>query len=452
MPPDGASGQAQGRPVSDALATLASHGVHTLLVQFTDLRGVAKGKLLPLAQWDSIVQTGAGFAGPSVEGTGLPRSGARSEYFARGDAATAQPLPWWPGVARVVGDGFVDGRPFEACPRQVLRRALARLAERGWQMQTGIEPEFFLLRQDAGRWIAADPQDRLDKPSYDLKALARQASFLQALRASLEACGLEVLQIDHEDAHGQYEVNFMHADALASADRLMLFKQAAHALAESHGMALSMMPKPFADQPGSGMHFHVSLWAGVRNVFAGDDGRLSAIGRHFMAGVLDHAPALTALGAPTINSYKRLRVGRSRSGTSWAPACIAHGENNRTAVVRTLPDRFEWRLPDASANPYLVTAGLVAAGLDGVDRGLDHGPGVTDDLFELPADAWTDRGIAPLPRSLEVAADALQADAVVCAALGGVATAELLRLHRAEAEAWAGHVSDWERERYATAV
>jgi glutamine synthetase len=205
----------------------------------------------------------------------------------------------------------------------VLRRALTRLAERGWQLQTGIEPEFFLLRRDEqGRWSPADEWDRLDKPSYDLKSLPRQVDYLHELHQALAACGLDVQQMDHEDAHGQYEVNFAHGDALLSCDRLMLFKLAAHALAEARGMVFSMMPKPFANQPGSGLHFHVSLWQGGSSVFdaAPGAGPLSTLGRQFVAGVLAHAPALCALAAPTVNSYKRLTVGESLSGTTWAPS------------------------------------------------------------------------------------------------------------------------------------
>ncbi|HEY4069673.1 MAG TPA: type III glutamate--ammonia ligase, partial [Burkholderiaceae bacterium] len=235
-------------PVQALRDRLAAQGVHTLLVQFTDVHGVAKGKWVPLEHLADVLKTGAGFAGPSIWGTGLGRSGARSEYYARGDAETAQPLPWMPGYARIVGDGFVDGEPFDACPRQVLKRAVARLAERGWTLQTGIEPEFFLLQRDAsGRWGPADARDHLDKPSYDLKSLPRQAPFLRALHEALSGCGLDVQQIDHEDAHGQFELNFRHAEALRSADHLMLFKQAAHAIAEAHGAVFSMMPKPFAN-------------------------------------------------------------------------------------------------------------------------------------------------------------------------------------------------------------
>jgi glutamine synthetase len=441
---------------------LADAGVHTLLVQFTDVFGTPKGKTVPLHQLGQVLHEGAGFAGPSIWGTGLPRTGPRAEYFARGDALTVSALPWMPGVARIVGDGHVAGQPFEACPRQVLKRAVARLAERGWSLQTGIEPEFFLLKPgpaDPGSpgitWLPADDGDRLDKPSYDLRSLARQGDFLQALRGALEAAGLTVLQTDHEDAHGQYELNFLHDEALRSADHLMLFKLAAQALAEARGMVFSTMPKPFADQPGSGLHFHVSLWAGEHKLFAGPSAdmmspqALSPLAGHFIAGVLHHSAALCALAAPTVNSYKRLAVSETLSGTSWAPAVVAHGPNNRTALVRTLAGRFEWRLPDASANPYLVTAGLIAAGLDGIDRQLPVPPARDEDLFERTPAELAAMGIPPLPASLGEAAEALAASALLRGCLGDVLHTELVRLQRAEWRAYNRHVSDWELARYA---
>jgi len=442
--------------VDAASAALAAEGVHTLLVQFTDLHGVAKGKLVPLAKLGEVLAAGAGFAGPSIAGTGLPRTGERAEYYARGDLSTLRALPWMPGIARIVGDGFVAGAPFGACPRQVLKHQVARLAERGWQMQTGIEPEFFLLKRDGRRegprYVPADDADRLDKPSYDLKSLPRQRGFLHDLRCALEAAGLDVQQIDHEDAHGQYELNFRHDEAVRSADHLMLFKLAAHALAERDGKVFSMMPKPFADQPGSGLHFHVSLWRGERGLFDGSAGEpLSALARHFIGGVLAHSAALCALAAPTVNSYKRLVVGESLSGTSWAPAYVAHGPNNRTALVRTLPGRFEWRLPDASANPYLATAGLIAAGLDGIEREIDPGPAVVDDLFDLDPAEIRSRGIAVLPQSLGEAVDAFEASALLRSALGDALHQQFVMHKRREWTEYARHVSDWEHARYGAA-
>ena len=433
--------------------TLAAQGVHTLIAQFTDIHGVAKGKLVPFAHLDALLTDGVGFSGPSIWGTGLPRTGPRSEYYGRGAASTARALPWMPGYARIACDGFVANEAFDACPRQVLRRQVARLAERGWVLHTGIEPEFFLLRRtDDGRLAPADALDRLDKPSYDLKSLPRQHEFLAQLAAGLNNCGLDVFQIDHEDAHGQYELNFHHADALTSADNLMLFKMAAQALAEQHGMVFSMMPKPFGNQPGSGMHFHVSLWDDdvkePRPLFD-DHGRgLTLLARQFFAGVLAHSAALCAIAAPTVNSYKRLVVGESLSGTSWAPAYVAHGPNNRTALVRTLANRFEWRLPDASANPYLATAALIAAGLDGVDRELDPGAACTEDLFALPLPAIQARGIPLLPQGLGEAIAALKRDELVCGALGETLSEQFIALKRSEWTEFSQHVSEWEVKRY----
>ena len=294
------------------------------------------------------------------------------------------------------------------------------------------------MRPEGGRYVPADGADRLDKPSYDLKSLPRQQGFLHALRGALEAAGLAVEQIDHEDAHGQYELNFGHDEALRSADHLMLFKLAAHHLAEQRGAVFSMMPKPFADQPGSGLHFHVSLWAqdadgAPRALFeTAAPERPSASGaappetlpdtlRHFVGGLLHHAAALCALAAPTVNSYKRLVVGESLSGTTWAPAVVAHGPDNRTALVRHAARTPRVAAADAAANPYLATAGLIAAGLDGIDRRLEPGPACTDDLFELPSPAPGERGIACLPQSLAEALDALAASALLREALGDAA-------------------------------
>ncbi len=451
--------------MKDLRERLAAQGVHTLIAQFADLHGVARGKFVPLAHLDDLLTDGVGFSGPSIAGTGLPRSGARSEYRGRGAASTATALPWLPGYARVACDGFVGGEPFDACPRQVLRRQVARLAARGWHLRTGIEPEFFLLRQDGRRWVTADAADQLDVPGYDLKSLPRQRVFLQALQQALEAGGLDVLQIDHGDANGQYGMNVNQDEVLASADHLMLLKMAAHALAEREGMVFSMMPKPFAHQPGSGMHMQVTLWDGqvhdrhgnARNLFVPhrSDGavdttrQLSPLGDQFAAGVLAHSAGLCALAAPTVNSYKRLTLDETLPGNGWAPVCIAHGNNNRTALLRTLNGRFEWRLPDASANPYLASAALIAAGLDGIERQLALPYAADDDLFALSPAALQARGIALLPRHLDEALDALAADTVLCSALGETLTTQFLDLKRDEHAQHARHVSDWELSRYA---
>ena len=453
--------------MKDLREQLAAKGVHTLIAQFTDIHGVARGKFVPLAHLDDLLTEGAAFSGPSITGSDLPRSGPRSAYWARGSASTAQALPWMPGYARVVCDGFVANEPFEACPRQVLRRQMARLAAKGWHLRTSIEPEFFLLKCVAGQWLPADDADRLSNPSHDLRSLRRQRGYLQALQQALEACGLDVLQLAHGGAHGQFEVNFGAYEVLASADHLMLFKQAAHMLAEAQDMVFSTMPKPFADQPGSGMTIHVSMWSGnphdrhdnARNLFVAHraDGSvdttepLSALGRQFAAGVLSHSAALCALAAPTVNSYKRLTLDRSISLARWAPTHVTHGPDNRTALLRTLAGRFEWRLPDASANPYLASAALIAAGIDGIEHSLALPEATEDDLTELSPFEIAGRGIALLPQSLGQALDALDADPVITAALGPMLCKQFIDLKRVEFNDHARHVSDWELQRYAAA-
>ncbi|MYM23471.1 type III glutamate--ammonia ligase [Duganella sp. FT135W] len=419
---------------------LAAQGVRYVFAQFTDIHGAAKGKLVPLANLGDIVSPGAGFSGPSIWGTGLPRNGPRSEYYGRADLTTLQPMPWLPGYARVVLDGHVAGEPFDACPRQVLRKQVARLAARGWSLNAGLEPEFFLLQKGANGHDA-EAGDTLEKPSYDTKSLLRRRSFLDKLTTSLNECGLGVYQIDHEDATGQFEVNYHYADALRAADNFMLFKMAAHHIAEEEGMLFSMMPKPFAERPGSGLHFHLSL--------EDDNGNpVSVISEHFFGGLLHHAPALTALCAPTVNSYKRLMCGESLSGTSWAPAFIGHGDNNRTVVARTVHGRVEWRLPDSSANPYLALAGVIAAGLDGIDRQLDPGEPVNQDVYEMSAAQRAELGLKLLPQNLGAAAEAFKADTVLAESLGATIVHEFAALKSAEWIEYSQHVSAWETERY----
>lgn len=433
-------------------AALGAEGIRYVFAQFTDIHGAAKGKLVPLAHLGDLAHPGAGFSGPSIWGTGLPRTGPRSEYYGRADLATLQPMPWLPGYARVVLDGHVAGQPFALCPRRILRRQVARLAQRGWTLNAGLEPEFFLLQKGPGGYDA-EPGDTLEKPSYDSKSLLRRRGFLEKLTASLDACGLQVFQIDHEDAGGQFEVNYRYADALKAADNFMLFKMAAQHIAEEQGMLFSMMPKPFADRPGSGLHCHLSLAdADGRAVFEDPDDAhglgLSPLAYHFIAGLLRHAPALTALCAPTVNSYKRLMCGASLSGTSWAPAFIGYGDNNRTTVARVVCRRVEWRLPDSSANPYLALAGVIAAGLDGIDSALQADEPVNQDVYDMSDAARAALGLRILPQNLGMAAAALQEDTVLAAALGQDFVHEFAALKSAEWLEYSRHVSAWETARY----
>jgi glutamine synthetase len=440
-------------PIQSTIERLSAQGIHSILAQFCDIHGVAKGKLVPLRTLQDWVTVGAGFSGPSIWGTGLPRHGERSEYYGRVQLESLRPLPFMPGVAHAVCDGFAGGVPLDTCSRQLLRRQVDRLAERGWKLWVGIEPEFFLLRQDAqGRWGVADAADYLDKPSYDLKSMLRNQGFLDAMRVTLEQLGFDLQQIDHEDANGQYEINYRFDEALAAADRYMLFKLAAHAVAQAHGSHFSCMPKPLAQAPGSGLHLHLSITDAKGDaVFASSSDALglSAQGYAFAAGLLQHADGLSALCAPTVNSYRRLAASSSVSGTTWSPVWKALGYNNRTCLVRSVAERLEWRLPDPSCNVYAAIAATLAAGLHGIDAGLAAPVACDIDLSEHRAAG----GAMParLPRDLRAALDALQADTLLREQVGVAFCDEFLTVKNAEWDAYATQVSDWELQRYAIA-
>jgi glutamine synthetase len=439
--------------IESTIDALAAKGIHSVLAQFSDIHGVAKGKLVPLTNLREWVEAGAGFAGPSIWGTGLGRFGKRSEYYARVQLESLWPLPFMAGVAHAVCDGYAGGEPLETCSRQLLKCQLQRLTDRGWTLWVGIEPEFFLLRQDEnGSWQGADVHDQLDKPSYDLKSIHRNREFLEEMRQSLTELGFDLQQIDHEDACGQYEINYRFDDALAAADRYMLFKMTAHAVAQKHGMTFSCMPKPFAKAPGSGLHFHLSITdAQGKAIFtdARDPLELSALGYSFVAGLLHHADALSALCAPTVNSYKRLAYSNSASGTTWSPVWKSYGDNNRTCVVRTVAGRIEWRLPDPSCNVYAAIAATLAAGLNGIDQEMVPPVACTVDLYEQQAAGlpMPER----LPRDLVSAIHALSNDTALRGAIGDAFCDEFIKLKKQEWDEYHQQISDWEMDRYADA-
>jgi glutamine synthetase len=431
---------------------LRSNDIKFVLAQFVDIHGAAKAKAVPVEHLDMVLNDGAGFAGFALWGFGMGPQGP--DYMAIGDLETLSVIPWMPGYARIVCNGNVRGKPYPYCSRVALKNQLDKLAARGMTLYTGIEPEFMLLSRAAdGKLGPCDATDSLEKPCYDYKGLSRAGTFLDKMVSGLRAVGIDVYQIDHEDANGQFEVNFTYADALKSADNFTFVKMAASEIARQCGMIASFMPKPFSNRTGSGAHFHISIGdAKTRNLFhdAGDRNglALSQMAYHFVGGILEHARALAAVCAPTVNSYKRLVVGRALSGATWAPAYIAYGDNNRTACVRIPGGRIEFRLPDSGCNPYLVSAALLAAGMDGVDRQLDPGKPNNSNLYEYSAAQLSQEGIKLLPQNLLEAIGALEADEVVCGALGAELSKEFITLKRMEWTEYARHVSDWETGRY----
>ena len=443
--------QTQIKTLVEAQKFLKDNSVKYVLAQFVDIHGVAKVKSVPAAHLEDILTAGAGFAGGAIWGMGIAPNGP--DYMAVGELETLNLIPWQPGYARIVCDGHVNGKPYEYDSRVVLKKQIARLSEKGWTLYTGLEPEFSLLHRDENGAIhPMDDTDTLAKPCYDYKGITRQSSFLEELTESLLAAGLDVYQIDHEDSNGQFEINYTYADCLKSADDFILFKMAASEIANSHGMICSLMPKPFSNRPGNGMHMHMSIGDGKKTLFQDDSDKtghgLSKLAYHFLGGLLAHAPAICALAAPTVNSYKRLVVGQSLTGATWAPAYISYGNNNRSTMVRIPYGRLELRLPDGGCNPYLTTAAVIAAGLDGIKRELHPGEGNGDNLYDYSAAQLKQKNIGILPQNLNLALDAFEADQVIRDALGDGLSSEFLALKRAEWIEYMRHVSDWEIKRY----
>ena len=440
---------------------LEKDGVEFLLAQFVDINGSPKVKMVPVSSLDDMIDDGAGFAGAAVQGLG--QGPHDHDMLARIDLGSYTPLPWLPNTARFAADLYVDGESYPYCPRTNLKRVLAEVREQGYVFNVGMEPEHFLVtRNEDGSIAPWDPDqvDSLDKPCYDFRSMAPAMAYLQDLTSSLNQLGWGVYQTDHEDANGQFEINFDYQDALTTADRVTFFKMATSQFAKKYGAIATHMPKPFADKTGSGLHLHFHL-ADVetgQGVFGDEkDSRglgCSDLGYYFVGGVLEHARALCAVTSPTVNCYKRLKLGAgltsSQSGYTWTPAFITYGDNNRTQMVRTAgPGHFEDRTVSAACNPYLGLAAYVAAGMDGIKNKIDPGDPNLGNMYEQSLAEVREQGIGILPQSLLEAVEELRQDEVVKGALGPIAD-EFLDLKRTEWEMYDGQVTPWEIDKYLT--
>jgi glutamine synthetase len=444
--------------VDDVREEIERRGIEFLLAQFVDMWGKPSGKLIPARHLDALFEEGAGFAGFAAGEMGQgPHS---PDLAAIPDPASFTPVPWEPGLARLACDIYVEGEPWPYCPRTILRKQLERARHLGYVAKTGMEAEFFLLTRDEnGRICPADPLDTLDKPCYDMKGLTRQYDFITTLSRYQTELGWDNYANDHEDATCQFESNFRYSDALTTADRVIFFRYMVHTLAQQQGLLATFMPKPFSNRTGNGCHFHISLWDTDTdvNLFVDEEDPRgfghSELSYHFLGGLLEHASAYVAVTAPTVNSYKRLRLAPPASGATWSPVYITYGGNNRTQMIR-IPanDRFEDRTVDGSCNPYLAATVVLAAGLDGIANKIDPGKPNTDNLYATPEEEIRRRGIGILPATLIDATRNLAVDPVLRQALGrGVGEDYVdyyVRVKQQEWSAFHGEVTDWEIDQY----
>ena len=412
------------------------------MISFTDLFGGQRAKLVPAAAIADMQKDGAGFAGFA---TWLDMTPAHPDLFAMPDPDAVIQLPWKKEVAWVAADGVMDGAVVQQAPRTVLKNVVAAAAEKGLRMKSGVEAEFFLITKD-GQAIS-DEYDNATKPCYDQQALMRRYDVIAEICDNMLSLGWAPYQNDHEDANGQFEMNWGFDDALVTADRHSFFKFMVKSIAEKHGLRATFMPKPFARLTGSGCHVHLSIWdkAGKKNTFADDKNELglSAQGYHFLGGIMAHATGMAAITNPTVNSYKRINAPRTVSGATWSPNSITWTGNNRTHMVRVPgPGRFELRLPDGAANPYLLQAAILAAGIDGIATKADPGKRYDIDMY---AEGHKVKGAPKLPLNLLDALRAFEKDKGLRGALGEEFSDSYLKLKNQEWNSYAQHFTEWER-------
>jgi glutamine synthetase len=388
---------------------------------------------------------------------GVPQDVSDDEVAAMPDASRALQMPWDPQIAWFPSDLYLRGVPFEADSRGILKRQLKAAADLGFTFNTGIEPEFYILKEGEDRRpVVPNPADTLAKPCYDVRLTLESFPYVREIVEAMNALGWDVYSFDHEDGNGQWEIDFTYADALTTADRITFLKMMVGEIARRHGYFATWMPKPFGDRTGSGAHLNMSLADAKtgENLFAAkDDPRglgLSTLGYQFIAGVLRHAPAITAAIAPTVNSYKRLVKRGAMSGSTWAPVFACYGNNNRTNMLRVPMGggRVECRAADSAMNTYLGAAMVLAAGLEGVREGLDPGEPHRENMYNYSETERAARGVRFLPRTLGEAIEAFEADPLSRAVFGEAMAEAFVAYKRAEWEEYQNHVSEWEMKRY----
>jgi glutamine synthetase type III len=363
-------------------------GIKYFLISFVDLFGTLRAKLAPASAIADMAEEGAGFAGFA---SWLDMTPADPDMLAIPDPDSLIQIPWKPEVGWLAADPYMNGKLVEQAPRNVLKRMLKKAEDAGYKVKTGVECEYFLVSPDGES--LSDPSDTQSKPCYDQTALMRRYDVVSEICDSMLELGWGPYQNDHEDANGQFEMNWNFDDALTTADRMAFFKYMVKAIAEKHGLRATFMPKPFAHLTGNGCHMHVSLWKGNTNAFddANDGMGLSKQAYSFIGGLIQHAEEICSITNPTVNSYKRINAPVTLSGATWSPNTVTYAGNNRTHMIRVPGGgRFEFRLADGAANPYLFPAAVIAAGLDGIANKADPGAPLDINMYaeghKAPAD------------------------------------------------------------------
>jgi len=417
-------------------------GVKFFLFNFTDLFGVQRAKLVPAEAVSGMQKSGAGFAGFA---TWLDMTPAYPDMLVMPDPESVIQLPWKPEVAWVAGDPWMNDEPVAQAPRVVLKRLMKESLDKGYIMKSGVEPEFHLISPDGS--TISDERDTQEKPCYDQSAIMRRYDVISEICSTMTALGWGPYQNDHEDANGQFEINWDFNNALTTADQHSFFKFMVKEIAEKHGLRATFMPKPFTNLTGNGCHVHISVWdkKGLDNHFDDSKGELglSETAYHFIGGLIKHGDAMVAITNPTVNSYKRINAPPTLSGATWAPSSVTYGGNNRTHMIR-IPDagRIEFRLADGAANPYLLQAVVLAAGLDGMDNKVDPGKRLDIDMY---TEAHKVKGAKKLPLNLLDSLRLFSKNKVLRNALGDEMSNAYDKLKLAEWNSYTHHLTDWER-------
>lgn len=442
---------------------LVDQGVEYCLAAFVDVHGRIKSKAVPIEDQSRFFDMMKGselYTGAANDGMGGivgEQDPIDDEISAWPDIDAIQVLPWKENVAWAPSFLNHHGEPYPLGSRNILQRQIGRARNMGFMMNLGVETEYFLIRENEdGDIVGANPDDDLGRSAYDVDKLLDQFDYQERMREYLEELGWDVISFVHEDADNQFEFDLDYDDCMTISDRVVLFRMMARRVAKQAGYDATFMPKPFGDRTGTGGHFNMSLADPKtgENLFRDDedprDIGLSEIGYQFIAGVLEHLPAICAITAPTVNSYKRLVTTGSVTGYTWAPVYISYGDNNRSHAVRvpTKSPRMEVRSVDLSVNPYLASAMFLGAGLEGIEKGLDPGDPIEENMWELSDEELEERGVDVIPRTLLEAVEAFEEDPITEKILGEAFCKEYAEFKRQEWWDWHHTVSDWELNKY----